>query len=115
MHISPHNQSFPCILTVLKRADQTSIINGNNRISESGVYDAAGTTFEYRRIDDAIESSDEDIEGVTEWLTATGPISESIHLLVILPSVLPTEQRILFIRRVFLIFSDSNPRSKSRS
>lgn len=68
----------------MKRSDQTSIINGNNRISESGVYEAAGTTFEYRRIDDAIEDIDENIEGVTEWLTATGPITESIHLSVII-------------------------------
>lgn len=73
---------FFFLAAVLKRADHSFIINGDNKISESGVYNAAGTTFDYRRIDDAIESSDENTEGVTEWITATGPIRETIHLLV---------------------------------
>lgn len=71
--------SFP--REVLKR-DHEFIINGDNVISDSGVYKAAGTVFDYRRIDDAIETSDENIEGVTEWITATGPIREAIHLMV---------------------------------
>lgn len=58
------------------------IINGDNAISDSGAYKAAGAIFDYRRIDDAIETSDENIEGVTEWITATGPIREPIHLMV---------------------------------
>lgn len=87
----------------MKQSDQTSIINGNNRISESGVYEAAGTTFEYRRIDDAIEDSDENIEGVTEWLTATGPISESIHLSVIFRPVFFSEIESLFHSKTSLI------------
>lgn len=67
--------------TVLKR-DHSFIINGDNIISDSGVYRAAGSVFDYRRIDDAIETSDENSEGVTEWITATGPIKEAIHLMV---------------------------------
>lgn len=86
----------------MKRSDQTFIINGNNRISENGVYEAAGTVFEYRRIDDAIDDSDENIEGVTEWLTATGPLSESIHLSVTFrPIFLKFEA--FFTRRFFLL------------
>lgn len=46
------------------------------------MYKAAGAVFDYRRIDDAIEASEENSEGVTEWITATGPIRESIHLMV---------------------------------
>lgn len=66
---------------MLKR-DHSFIINGDNIISDSGVYQAAGAIFDYRRIDDAIETSDENTEGVTEWITATGPIREAIHLMV---------------------------------
>lgn len=53
-------------------------------VSDAGVYNAAGAEFDYRRIDDAIESSDENTEGVTEWITATGPIKEEIHLMVLI-------------------------------
>lgn len=66
----------------MKRADHSYIINGVNIISDAGVYNAAGAEFDYRRIDDAIDSSDENTEGVTEWITATGPIREEIHLMV---------------------------------
>lgn len=66
---------------VLKR-NHEFIINGDNVISDSGVYQAAGAVFDYRRIDDAIETSDENVEGVTEWITSTGPIREAIHLMV---------------------------------
>lgn len=67
---------------MLKRVDNTYIINGANIISDAGVYNAAGAEFDYRRIDDAIDSSDENTEGVTEWITATGPIREEIHIMV---------------------------------
>lgn len=67
---------------MLKQRDREFIINGDNVISDSGVYRAAGTVFDYRRIDDAIETSDENIDGVTEWITATGPTREAIHLMV---------------------------------
>lgn len=67
---------------MLKRSDEY-IINGDNTISDSGVYRAAGSVWDYRRIDDAIESSDEKTEGVTEWITATGPIREAVYLMVI--------------------------------
>lgn len=49
---------------MLKR-DHSFIINGDNIISDSGVYRAAGAVFDYRRIDDAIQASDESSEGVT--------------------------------------------------
>lgn len=57
-------------------------INGDNIISDSGIYKAAGAVFDYRRIDDAIDTNDENT-GVTEWITATGPVREPIHLMVI--------------------------------
>lgn len=62
--------------------DRSYIINGDNIISDSGVFRAAGAVFDYRRIDDAIETSDEKSEGVTEWITATGPIREAVQLMV---------------------------------
>lgn len=64
------------------KRDHSFIINGENIISDSGIYKAAGAIFDYRRIDDAIETSDENTEGVTEWITATGPIREPVHLMV---------------------------------
>lgn len=73
---------IPVEYTVLRRADHSYIINGDNIISDSGIYNAAGAAFDYRRIDDAIETSDESNEGVTEWITATGPVREEIHLMV---------------------------------
>lgn len=66
---------------MLKR-DHSFIVNGDNIISDSGIYKAAGAVFDYRRIDDAIDTSDENTEGVTEWITATGPIREAVHLMV---------------------------------
>lgn len=89
------------LLAVLKRTDNTYIINGNNLISDAGVYNAAGVEFDYRRIDDAIETSDENTEGVTEWITATGPIKEEIHLMVFIDTNL---HRTLNIQQDLLTF-----------
>lgn len=55
------------------------VFNGENRMSESRSYEAAGTTFDYHRID-GIQHS----EGVTEWITSVGPVREPVELLVIL-------------------------------
>lgn len=68
----------------LKTADhQRFIINGDYTISLSGLYQGAGTTFEYRRIDglnNGSAASYRRIEGVTEWITAPGPTAEAIQL-----------------------------------
>lgn len=73
---------FTCLIETVLKHDHSFIINGDNSISDSGVFRAVGTIFDYRRIDDAIETSDENSEGVTEWITATGPIREAIQLMV---------------------------------
>ncbi|XP_058815718.1 A disintegrin and metalloproteinase with thrombospondin motifs 7-like isoform X1 [Topomyia yanbarensis] len=68
----------------LKSGDhQRFIINGDYTISLSGFYQGAGTIFEYRRVDglnNGSTSSFRKIEGVTEWITAPGPLLEPIEL-----------------------------------
>ncbi|XP_030561294.1 thrombospondin type-1 domain-containing protein 4 isoform X1 [Drosophila novamexicana] len=64
-------------LLVLRTSEQKSIFNGENEVSESGSYEAAGTTFDYHRIDGVQQG-----EGVTEWITSTGPIKDPVELLV---------------------------------
>lgn len=72
---------------VLKYADQKYIINGDYTISPSGIYDAAGAVFDYRRVDipgkNTTSNGYRKFEGVTEWITSTGPIIEPVHLMVI--------------------------------
>lgn len=51
-------------------------------MSDSGDYAAAGAIFDYRRIDGASKPKKSENEGVTEWITATGPITEQIYLMV---------------------------------
>lgn len=51
-------------------------------MSDSGDYAAAGATFDYRRIDGTSKPKKNENEGVTEWITATGPTSEQIYLMV---------------------------------
>lgn len=63
--------------TVLRTSEQKSIFNGENQISDSGSYEAVGTTFDYHRIDGVQQG-----EGVTEWITSTGPIRDAVELLV---------------------------------
>lgn len=63
------------ILSVLKsNKNHEYIINGDY----SGLYEAAGTMFDYRRIDDNRQKK----EGVTEWITCTGPTTEPVNLMV---------------------------------
>ncbi|XP_051858406.1 thrombospondin type-1 domain-containing protein 4 isoform X1 [Drosophila albomicans] len=64
-------------LLVLRTSEQKSIFNGENEVSESGSYEAVGATFDYHRID-GVQNG----EGVTEWITCTGPIKDAIELLV---------------------------------
>lgn len=52
-------------------------------MSDSGAYVAAGTIFDYHRIDGTSKPKKTDNEGVTEWITATGPITEQIFFMVI--------------------------------
>lgn len=49
-------------------------------MSKTGLYNAAGTAFDYHRID---ELKDNRKAGVTEWITATGPTTESMNLMVL--------------------------------
>ena len=46
-------------------------------MSESSAYEAVGAIFDYHRIDGLQHS-----EGVTEWITAIGPITEMLELMV---------------------------------
>lgn len=72
---------------VLKSSDQKYVINGDFTVSLSGPYEAVGTIFDYRRIDGLTNGSSQGnkkIDGVTEWITCTGPTSEPIHLMVCL-------------------------------
>ncbi|KAH8287902.1 hypothetical protein KR018_006958, partial [Drosophila ironensis] len=64
-------------LLVLRTSKEESIFNGENTVSESGTYEAVGTTFDYHRIDGA-----QDSVGVTEWITSVGPIRDSLQLMV---------------------------------
>ncbi|XP_033236343.1 thrombospondin type-1 domain-containing protein 4 isoform X2 [Drosophila pseudoobscura] len=64
-------------LLVLRTSQQKSIVNSESNVSESGSYEAVGATFDYHRID-GVQNS----EGVTEWITSTGPIRDSLDLLV---------------------------------
>jgi ADAM-TS Spacer 1 len=70
----------------LKTADQRFLLNGDYAVSLSGFYDAAGTMFDYRRIDGLTNGSSQSfnkkIESVTEWITCSGPTSEAVHLMV---------------------------------
>lgn len=63
-------------IAVLKRADQEFIINGDHTVSDSDEYNAAGTIFDYHRLDK--NNSD----GVTEWITSIGPTTEPVYLMV---------------------------------
>jgi len=77
-----HSSNF----LVLKAADGRFIINGDYTVSLSGLYEAAGTVFDYRRLDGLTNSSskhERPIEGVTEWITCTGPTYEPIYLMVL--------------------------------
>lgn len=69
-----------CVI-VLRTGDQKYVFNGDNTISDSGTYEVAGAVFDYHRLDDGHQQ--ESSEGVTEWITAVGPILESLELLVI--------------------------------
>ncbi|GAB0094710.1 thrombospondin type-1 domain-containing protein 4 [Sergentomyia squamirostris] len=75
-NISITEQKNSINLLVLRNENQSSIINGDYTVSSSDIYEAAGTTFDYRRIDNAIN-------GVTEWITSLGPTAEPIHLMVL--------------------------------
>lgn len=58
--------------------EDSYIINGDNSVSESGAYEAAGAVFDYHRLDGLQEHG----EGVTEWVTCTGPIRDNVELMV---------------------------------
>uniref|UniRef100_A0A182IQK8 Uncharacterized protein n=1 Tax=Anopheles atroparvus TaxID=41427 RepID=A0A182IQK8_ANOAO len=76
----------------LKSADQRFFINGDYTISLSGHYSAAGTVFDYRRVDgltNGSNSSFRHVEGITEWVTAPGPTTEPIQLFLLSQSPNP--------------------------
>lgn len=60
-------------------------------MSDSGAYVAAGAIFDYHRIDGTSKPKKTENEGVTEWITATGPITDQIYLMV--------KKKILFLLR----------------
>lgn len=67
---------------MLKRSDKSFVMNGDHIVSESGEYNAAGAKFDYRRMDGPFSANKDQKEGVTEWVTATGPITEPIYVMV---------------------------------
>lgn len=78
--------------TALKTADQRFFINGDYTISLSGHYIAAGTVFDYRRVDglnNGSNSSFRHVEGITEWVTALGPTNEPVQVFLLSQSPNP--------------------------
>ncbi|XP_061511351.1 thrombospondin type-1 domain-containing protein 4 [Anopheles gambiae] len=76
----------------LKTADQRFFINGDYTISLSGHYIAAGTVFDYRRVDglnNGSNSSFRHVEGITEWVTALGPTNEPVQMFLLSQSPNP--------------------------
>jgi hypothetical protein len=51
-------------------------------VSQTGSYEAAGSVFEYNRIDSDSNQQDKRSDGITEWITSTGPLYEPVHLMV---------------------------------
>uniref|UniRef100_A0A1I8PD91 PLAC domain-containing protein n=1 Tax=Stomoxys calcitrans TaxID=35570 RepID=A0A1I8PD91_STOCA len=72
-------------LLVLRTEDQKYVFNGDNTMSDSGAYEAAGAIFDYHRLDSLQQQS----EGVTEWVTCTGPVRESLELMIYSKTVNP--------------------------
>ncbi|XP_053663428.1 thrombospondin type-1 domain-containing protein 4 [Anopheles marshallii] len=76
----------------LKTSDQRFFINGDYTISLSGHYIAAGTVFDYRRVDglnNGSNSSFRHVEGITEWVTAFGPTNEPVQVFLLSQSPNP--------------------------
>lgn len=67
---------------MLKSESGKYILNGDFSITPSGIYEAAGTVFDYKRIDTAAKHNQKKVEGVTEWITAIGPTTDPLHLMV---------------------------------
>ena len=65
-------RSINGLAAALRRPDGTFVFNGNWAISWSGDYEAAGTTFTYRRQDAT----------APELITARGPLSEALDIMV---------------------------------
>ncbi|XP_046649174.1 thrombospondin type-1 domain-containing protein 4-like isoform X2 [Daphnia pulicaria] len=63
----------------LRRSDGTFVFNGNWAINWSGEYQAAGTTFAYRRQDTT----------TPELITTQGPLTEPIDIMVIYQQINP--------------------------
>lgn len=61
------------LLAALRRADGTFVFNGNWAINWSGEYQAAGTTFNYRRQD----------VSTPELISTQGPLTEPIDIMVL--------------------------------
>lgn len=77
---------FSLSTLVLKTSSGKYVINGDYKFSSSGIYEAAGSVFDYRRIDDLLNTSaggSRLMDGVTEWITSIGPTIEPIEIMVI--------------------------------
>lgn len=79
------NVSFR-LFVVLRSLDGQYVTNGNFTVSPSGLFEAVGSVFDYRRLDSLVMNAtgqyEQNIESVTEWITCMGPITEDIQLLV---------------------------------
>jgi hypothetical protein len=69
----------------MKSTDAKFIINGNYTTSPIGTYKIGGAEFEYFRLDEKNKVFGNDMrnDGVTEWLTSSGPLFEPVHLLIL--------------------------------
>ena len=89
---------FPFCVAALRRYDGTFVFNGNWTINWSGEYQAAGTTFTYRR---------QDTSG-PELITTLGPLTESIDIMVRYNLLTGLTIRIPFTQLHFALFFTGN-------
>ncbi|XP_050084758.1 thrombospondin type-1 domain-containing protein 4-like [Anopheles aquasalis] len=103
-----HSQNY----LALKANDQQFFINGDYTISLSGQYTAAGTVFDYHRLDglsNGSKSSLRNVEGITEWVTAVGPTSEPVQIFLLSQYTNPG------VKYEYLLPVSANPQEPSSS
>lgn len=78
-----NNKSFQN--KALKSTESKFVINGNYTSSPIGTYEIGGTEFEYFRLDEKSKLIGSNVrnDGVTEWITSSGPLFEPVHLLIL--------------------------------
>lgn len=87
----------------MKSTNGDYVINGNYTVSPSGPYEIGGTTVNYHRFDENLKETHHHKrqDGVTEWITSSGPLFEPIHLMVSMFSMINNFLKFVFISRRF--------------